>query len=132
MGARGFLKKSSSKIGSVARDGTNRWARVNNATRRLQYLMNDIFRDVLDIYVTCYLDDMLIFSSDPADHNSHVREVLQRLIRHGLYVRAEKCNFLVTKYDLLGYQVSTSGIGLSPSNVSLCWVGNYTFRVQLW
>ena len=90
---------------------------LTNAPAAFQHLMNDIFRDILDIYVTCYLDDILIFSSDPSDHISHVREVLQRLVKHGLYVKAEKCNFSVTECDFLGYRVSTSGIGLSPSKV---------------
>ena len=41
--------------------------------------MNDIFSDVLDIFVVIYLDDILIYSDNINDHKKHVKEVLKRL-----------------------------------------------------
>ena len=90
---------------------------LTNAPASFQHLMNDILRDVLDVTVTCYLDDILIFSDVVEDHPLHVRDVLTRLLSNGLYVKAEKCHFSVTEVDYLGYRISTSGIGLSPSKV---------------
>jgi hypothetical protein len=39
--------------------------------------MNDIFRNLLDIYVIVYLDDILIFSKSREEHVGHVKEVLK-------------------------------------------------------
>ena len=55
--------------------------------------MNDIFSDLLDVAVIVYLDDILIYSDNPDDHKKHVREVLRRLRKHGLFTRANKCTF---------------------------------------
>ena len=44
--------------------------------------MNVIFQDLLDRFVIVYLDDILIYSQDPAPHTEHVRQVLQWLREH--------------------------------------------------
>ena len=41
--------------------------------------MNDIFSDVLDIFIVIYLDDILIYSDNMNNHKKHVKEVLKRL-----------------------------------------------------
>ena len=50
---------------------------LTNAPASFQRFMNDIFSDLLDVNVTIYLDDILIYSDDPKEHKAHVREVLQ-------------------------------------------------------
>jgi hypothetical protein len=66
-----------------------------NAPAAFQHFMNDIFRDILDIYVVIYLDDILIFSETRELHLEHLKEVLQRLKNNNLYCNLEKCEFLV-------------------------------------
>ncbi|KAF8752038.1 hypothetical protein RHS01_07732 [Rhizoctonia solani] len=51
---------------------------LTNAPAAFQHFMNDLFRDLIDVTVVIYLDDILIFSEDPKDHPTHVREVLSR------------------------------------------------------
>jgi hypothetical protein len=46
---------------------------LTNAPTIFQHLMNDIFREFLDNFVVCYLDDILIFSKNEKDHEKHVR-----------------------------------------------------------
>jgi hypothetical protein len=46
---------------------------LTNAPTILQHLMNDIFREFLDDFVVCYLDDILIFSKNLEEHERHVR-----------------------------------------------------------
>lgn len=53
--------------------------RMTNSPGTFQHFMNDIFKDMADDFVIIYLDDILIFSKDPAKHKEHVRLVLQRL-----------------------------------------------------
>ena len=48
---------------------------LSNAPAAFQRFMNDIFSDLLDVSVIVYLDDILIYSDDPAQHREHVQEV---------------------------------------------------------
>ena len=48
-----------------------------NAPASFQRFMNDIFKDLLDVCVVVYLDNILIYSDNPDEHKNHVREVLR-------------------------------------------------------
>jgi hypothetical protein len=52
---------------------------LTNALAVFQHMANDIFRDFLDIVVIIYLDDILIYSQIQVEHDTHVRQVLERL-----------------------------------------------------
>ena len=60
---------------------------LTNAPAVFQALINDVLRDMLNIYVFVYLDDILIFSSSLQEHTKHVRQVLKRLLDSNLYVK---------------------------------------------
>src|SRR4029453_17911825 len=66
---------------------------LTNAPATFQSLMNDIFRDMFDVCVVVYLDDILIYSKNSKDHEEHLRQVLQQLRDHKLYARPSKCVF---------------------------------------
>jgi len=53
--------------------------RLTNAPAAFQHFMNDVFPDLLDVCVVVYLDDILIYSDDIMQHQSHIKEVLKRL-----------------------------------------------------
>ncbi|KAF8748606.1 hypothetical protein RHS01_10699 [Rhizoctonia solani] len=55
---------------------------LTNAPAAFQHFMNKLFKDLLDVCVIIYLDDILIYSKDDATHTQHVHEVL--LIFYGL------------------------------------------------
>ena len=40
--------------------------------------------DMLDEFLTAYLDDLLIYSESKEEHTEHVKKVLQRLQEAGL------------------------------------------------
>jgi len=90
---------------------------LTNAPATFQCYMNSIFSDILDQYVVVYLDDILIFSKNPEEHQKHVLDVLERLKKHGLYVKPEKCEFSVKSTEFLGFIISPSGISMSQSKV---------------
>jgi len=79
--------------------------------------MNDMFSDLLDVCVVVYLDNILIYSDDITQHWSHVKEVLKRLQKAGLYVKAEKCKFYSESIEYLGYVLSPSGLTMSDAKV---------------
>ena len=45
---------------------------LTNVPAIFQHLMNDIFREFLDNFIVCYLDDILIYSKDIKQHEEHV------------------------------------------------------------
>jgi RNase H-like domain found in reverse transcriptase/Reverse transcriptase (RNA-dependent DNA polymerase) len=81
-------------------------------------LMNDIFRQHLDVFVSIYLDDILIYSRTKAEHLNHVRTVLETLRQHQFYAKMSKCDFCLDRVDYLGPILSTLGLSVEPENVS--------------
>ena len=90
---------------------------LTNAPAVFQALINDVLRDMLDRFVFVYLDDILIFSKNPSEHVQHVRQVLTRLLKNNLFVKAEKCEFHVSKVAFLGYVVSEGRLLMDPKKV---------------
>jgi hypothetical protein len=75
---------------------------LTNAPAVFQRMMNDIFRDKLDLCVVIYLDDILIFGTTLEQHIKDVTEVLERLQQYKLYAKPEKCEFHREEIEFLG------------------------------
>jgi len=103
------------------RYGAFKWSvmpfRLTNAPAAFQCFMNDVFSDFLDVCVVVYLDDILIYSNDITQHQSHIKEVLKRLRKVGLYAKAQKCEFHSDSVKYLGYVLSPSGLTMSDAKV---------------
>lgn len=67
--------------------------------------MNVVFEDVLDLFITVYLDDILVFSSSEEEHVQHLKETFARLRRHGLRAKREKCTFGTDTVEYLGHWI---------------------------
>jgi len=90
---------------------------LTNAPATFQRFMNDVFSNLLDMCIVVYLDDILIYSDDITQHRKHVKEVLKRLRKAGLYVKAEKYEFHSDSVEYLGYILSPSGLTMSDAKV---------------
>jgi hypothetical protein len=66
---------------------------LTNAPAHFMYLMSSIFMVELDTFVMVFIDDILIYSKNAEEHESHLRIVLQRLQDHQLYAKFSKCEF---------------------------------------
>jgi Reverse transcriptase (RNA-dependent DNA polymerase) len=71
----------------------------------------------LDVCVVVYLGDILIYSDDPVKHREHVHEVLQRLRKHGLYTKADKCEWHRDSVEFLNYMLLADGFTISVDKV---------------
>jgi hypothetical protein len=90
---------------------------LTNAPASFQQLMNEVLREFLDISVIVYLDDILIYSETREEHIRHITQVLERLRKHRLWAKAEKCRFFQNSVDFLGYIVSQDGVSMDPAKV---------------
>ncbi|KAI5085992.1 hypothetical protein C0J45_23069, partial [Silurus meridionalis] len=90
---------------------------LTNAPAVFQALVNEVLRDMLNTFVFVYLDDILIFSRSMDEHIRQVRQVLERLLKNGLYVKPEKCEFHTSQTSFLGYLLSAGNIRMDPARV---------------
>jgi len=90
-----------------------------NGPASFQRFINSVLLDYLDDFCTAYIDDILIYSDDPLEHEGQVRKVLERLRQAGLQVDIKKSEFSVTRTKFLGFVVSTEGIAMDPDKVAI-------------
>lgn len=83
---------------------------LNIAPAVFQTLVNDILRDFTNRCAFVYLDDILIFSKTLAEHEIHVRQILQRLLENKLFIKGEKCDFHVDSAAFLGYIIEKGNL----------------------
>ncbi|MDM1630732.1 RNA-directed DNA polymerase, partial [Escherichia coli] len=79
---------------------------LTNAPATFNRLMQDILREYLDDFVLVFFDDILIYSKNAADHETHVRKVLEILRKHQLFAKKSKFTFSVDHVEYLGFLVS--------------------------
>lgn len=92
---------------------------LTNAPAVFQSLINDVLRDMLNQFVSVYLDGILIFSRIAEAHRGHVRQVLQRLLENRLFVKAEKCEFNVPSVHFLGYILAKGQLQPDPAKMEV-------------
>ncbi|MBW0582835.1 hypothetical protein O181_122550 [Austropuccinia psidii MF-1] len=90
---------------------------LTNAPASFQNLVNDIFQDLLNVYVVVYLDDIMVFSKSEEEHVTHVSTVLSRLRANNLFAKASKCLFHISSVEYLGYVVSSEGLKMDQAKV---------------
>ena len=90
---------------------------LTNAPATFCNLMSDVFRDILDKFVVVYLDDIVVYSESMEEHWGHLREVLDRLREHKLYVKQEKCEFGLEEISFLGHRIGHGEVRMEESKV---------------
>ncbi|MBW0521465.1 hypothetical protein O181_061180 [Austropuccinia psidii MF-1] len=92
---------------------------LTNAPTSFQNLINDIFQDLLDVFIVVHLDEVMVFSKSEEEHVTHVSTVLTKLRANNLFAKASKCLFHVTSVEYLGYVVSSEGLKMDQAEVQL-------------
>lgn len=88
-----------------------------NAPASFQAFVNDTLREYLDTFLVVYLDELLIFSKTPEEHEQHVRLVLKRLSDASLSLKASKCEFDVDTVQFLGFTIGSTTLSMDPDKV---------------
>ncbi|KAL0544441.1 hypothetical protein IC582_019556 [Cucumis melo] len=90
---------------------------LTNAPAVFMDLMNRVFREFLDTFVIVFIDDILIYSKTEAEHEEHIRMVLQTLRDNKLYAKFSKCEFWLKQVSFLGHVVSKDGVSVDPAKI---------------
>jgi hypothetical protein len=90
-----------------------------NALSTFQKYINWTLQEYLDEFCSAYLDDMLIYTDgDLYQHRKHVRMVLNKLEKAGLYLDIKKCKFECKETKYLGFIIQAGkGIKIDPEKV---------------
>lgn len=81
-----------------------------NAAQTFQRFINQVLFGLDFAYA--YLDDICIASKTESEHEVHIRQVLNRIRKHGLVINPEKCVFFKDTVTFLGHEVN--GMGIKP------------------
>ena len=82
-----------------------------------QKVMTDIFHDLLFVKCIVYLDDIVIFGKTLEEVIKNTEEVLDRLAKYDLKVKASKCKFYGKEVNLLGQKISFNKMEPNPKNI---------------
>ncbi|XP_017979813.1 PREDICTED: RNA-directed DNA polymerase homolog [Theobroma cacao] len=90
---------------------------LTNAPATFLDLMNRVYKPYLDKFVVVFIDDILVYSSNSADHKEHLRVVLKTLRQKQLFAKLKKCEFWLSSVAFLGHVVSKDGISMDSKKV---------------
>ncbi|KAA0048090.1 hypothetical protein E6C27_scaffold385G001650 [Cucumis melo var. makuwa] len=90
---------------------------LTNAPTVFMDLMNRMFIKFLDTFVIVFIDDILIYSKTEAEHEEHLRMVLETLRANKLYAKFSKCEFWFKQVSFLGHVVSKAGVSVDPTKI---------------
>lgn len=88
---------------------------LRNAAQTFQQHMDNTLRELN--FTFCYLDDILVASSNEQEHLQHLDTLFRRLQDYRLTVNVSKCIFGVEEISFLEYSVSCRGIIPHPDRV---------------
>ena len=92
---------------------------LTNAPASMQRYINSCLLPLLDVCCSAYIDDILVWSHGSlSDHIQKVKKVLECLRSAGLFLKAEKCEFHVSRTLFLGFILTTHGLEMDPKKVS--------------
>ena len=90
-----------------------------NAPATFQRFINYILREFLDIFVSAYIDDVLIFTNGSrTEHIAQVNLVIQHLREAGLTIDIDKCEFETKQIKYLGFILEPGKISMDHEKVA--------------
>ncbi|GJX23991.1 putative reverse transcriptase domain-containing protein [Tanacetum coccineum] len=92
---------------------------LTNAPAVFIDLMNRVCKPYLDKFFIVFIDDILIYSKSKEDHEAHQKLLLELLKKEKLFVKFDKCDFLLQEVHFLGHVVNSNGIYVDPSKANV-------------
>jgi hypothetical protein len=94
---------------------------LSAAPQTFQRLMNKVLAHLP--FAECYLDDIIIFSADLAEHIQHLEAVFKALQEANLRINLAKCEFGVSDVEYLGFRINQNK--RSPTDGKIDLIGNF-------
>ena len=88
---------------------------LRNAAQTFQRFIDEVTRGLDFVYA--YIDDVLIASANPAEHEQHLRLLFHRFQQYGVIINPSKSIFGLDTLEFLGDKVTQHGIQPLESKV---------------
>ncbi|MGL5690696.1 MAG: reverse transcriptase domain-containing protein, partial [Bacteroidales bacterium] len=88
-----------------------------NAPATFQRVMDKILCKRTRCFVLPYLDDVIVFSKTLAEHNQHVRIVLEKIKGANITLNKKKCKFFQTEIKILGTIIAGNKVKPDPGKI---------------
>lgn len=88
---------------------------ISIAPEIFQRKMSELLGDLSGVAV--YMDNVIVYGKDEAEHDKHLKEVLKRMESVDLKLNKEKCVFRKTELSFLGHIVDAQGVRADPEKV---------------
>lgn len=112
-----------SKTAFVTQNGLYEFLRVpfglSTAPSTFQRMMEIVLSGLSFEMCLCYLDDVIIYSSNFDQHCERLNKVLSRFRQHHLRVKLSKCIFGAKQVKYLGHLISEQGVRPDPAKVEV-------------
>lgn len=90
---------------------------LHTSPATMQNAVNLMFKDLLNNGVNVYFDDVLIYTNTADAHLSLLEKVFILLRKHRFKLKIEKCKFLRTQVNYLGYIINQDGCLPNPNKI---------------
>ena len=90
---------------------------LTNSPATFQRCMENILGDMVFEFLVIYLDDLILFGKTVEDHLEKMEVLFRRIKSYGIKLKPEKCHFLKTRVNYLGFSISDRGIGPEQSKI---------------
>ena len=90
---------------------------LKNAGATNQRMVIALLHDMMHSEVEVYVDDKIVKSKDRGGDIINLRKFFERIKEYRLRLNPQKCTFVVTTRNLLGFLVSDRGIKVNPSKI---------------
>ena len=78
---------------------------LTNASTTFQSYINNLLWEYLEVFVTIYIDNILIYSETEEEHQVRVQNILTALKKEDIWLKWEKSEYQKQEISFLGYIV---------------------------
>ena len=90
---------------------------LTNASAIFQKVINEVLEQYLNVFVTAYFNDILIYFNDEKSHKEHVTKVLKRLKETELKMKLKKSTFHAQKVKFLKFLISHEKVRMNKERI---------------
>ena len=88
-----------------------------NTPATFQYFINDILREYLNIFISAYINNLLIYSKTLKEYKEYIRKILNILRKNSLQMNIKKYEFHIEEVLYLGIIIGRHSIKIDPAKV---------------
>ena len=82
---------------------------LKTAPKTFQHILNTVYSDFLYQCLIIYIDDIVIWSSEPTEALQQYEKVCQRAQKFGLQFKPQKCYCFLDNLEILGHRIIPAG-----------------------